>query len=187
MCYEVYEYMPCYNPLQAFYVYDSSGERSIKFNTAAAKMFHRDASPLGDDNLMLPCGRCMGCRLERSRQWALRCVHEAKMYDDNCFITLTYDPEKLPKSGSLDKREFQLFMKKLRRKYVSEIPEELSKDEAKAWLLKHGIRYYHCGEYGELLGRPHYHACLFNFDFPDKKFPIQKEYNLPHTLRNYDL
>lgn len=75
------------------------------------------------------------------------------MYEDNCFITLTYEDEKLPKWGSLKKRDFQLFMKKLRKKFPHK-----------------KIRYYHCGEYGETTGRPHYHACLFGFDFPDKYF-----------------
>jgi len=99
---------------------------------------------------VVPCGRCIGCRLERSRQWALRCVHEASLYERNTFITLTYDPENLPPSGTLVKKDFQDFMKRLRRKY----PDK--------------IRYFHCGEYGEQLARPHYHACLFNFDFADK-------------------
>ena len=83
----------------------------------------------------------------------MRCMHEANMYEDNCFLTLTYDDDSLPQWGSLRKRDFQLFMKRLRKKF----PEKT-------------IRYYHCGEYGEITARPHYHACLFNFDFPDKYF-----------------
>lgn len=98
----------------------------------------------------LPCGQCIGCRLERSRQWAIRCVHEASLYERNCFITLTFNEEHLPKTGSLDKRDFQLFMKRLRKKFGA------------------GVRYFHCGEYGEKNNRPHYHACLFNFDFADR-------------------
>lgn len=104
-----------------------------------------------DTEIKLPCGRCIGCRLERSRQWAMRCVHEASLYERNCFITLTFAPEHLPKSGSLDKRDFQLFMKRLRKRHGP------------------GARYFHCGEYGEKMGRPHYHACLFNFDFADRE------------------
>lgn len=104
-----------------------------------------------DDPLKLPCGQCIGCRLARSQSWAIRCVHEAQLWPRNCFITLTFAPEHLPESGSLDKRDFQLFMKKLRKEFGP------------------GIRYFHCGEYGEKNRRPHYHACLFNFDFDDRE------------------
>lgn len=96
------------------------------------------------------CGRCWQCRLARSRDWALRCIHEASLYSDNCFITLTYNPENNP--VTLKKRHFQLFMKRLRKKFPNT-----------------SIRYFQCGEYGSKLSRPHFHACLFNFDFPDKK------------------
>ena len=73
------------------------------------------------------------------------------MHDDNCFITLTYDDEHLPWDRSLNKKHFQDFMKRLRF-------QERQKT----------IRYFHCGEYGDTLGRPHYHALLFNHDFSDK-------------------
>lgn len=82
----------------------------------------------------------------------MRCVHEASLYESNCFLTLTYSPENLPRDGSLNKKHFTDFMKRLRFKYSG-----------------HRIRYFHCGEYGDTTGRPHYHACLFNFDFPDRK------------------
>lgn len=98
----------------------------------------------------VPCGQCIGCRLERSRMWAVRMAHEASMHKHNCFITLTYNDQHLPADRSLDVRVFQLFMKRLRKMYGE------------------GIRFFHCGEYGSKYGRPHYHACLFNFDFPDK-------------------
>jgi len=101
--------------------------------------------------MTVPCGQCIGCRLERSRQWAIRCTHEASQYENNCFITLTYSNENLPHSMSIGVRPFQLFIKRLRKKYGS------------------GIRFYGCGEYGGRFGRPHYHACLFNHDFKDKK------------------
>lgn len=95
--------------------------------------------------------------------WAVRCMHEASLYENNCFLTLTYDEAHLPENGSLDKRDFQLFMKRLRREVI---PNEVAK-----------IRYYHCGEYGAAFGRPHYHAALFGFDFPDKVvWTIRKDY-----------
>lgn len=78
-------------------------------------------------------------------------MNEAQMHPENCFITLTYRNENLPKDKSVHKRDLQLFFKKLRRNLE---PKE--------------IRYYACGEYGDKLGRPHYHACLFNHEFSDQ-------------------
>lgn len=100
----------------------------------------------------IPCGQCIGCKLEHSRQWAIRCSHEASIYKNNSFITLTYNDQNLPANGSLNPRHFTLFIKKLRKKYSPKT-----------------IRYYHCGEYGEKYGRPHYHACLFNHAFTDQR------------------
>lgn len=79
-------------------------------------------------------------------------MHEASLHESNCFITLTYSDEHLPSNYSVDVTHFQKFMKRLRKRFGS------------------GVRYYHCGEYGAVNLRPHYHACLFNFDFPDKSF-----------------
>lgn len=134
--------MACYSTIRAY-------RGVVKPNGKVTIVFDRRESKFGSE-LILPCGNCIGCRLDRSRDWAVRCLHEAQMHERNCFITLTYDDEHLPKNGSVDVREFQLFMKKLRKKYGD------------------GIRFFHCGEYGEKLSRPHYHALLFGFDFDDK-------------------
>lgn len=101
--------------------------------------------------LELPCGNCVGCRLERSRQWAIRCVHEASLHESNCFVTLTYDPDKEGFSPSLNKRDIVLFLKKLRKAVY---PEK--------------IRFFQCGEYGDQNWHPHHHLLLFGYDFPDK-------------------
>ena len=96
----------------------------------------------------------------------MRCVHEASRHDVNCFITLTYNDENMPENGQLEKKHFQDFMKRLRRANEP-----------------HKIRFFAAGEYGEVcvkhrdrncsvckFGRPHFHACLFGFDFLDKKY-----------------
>lgn len=98
--------------------------------------------------MQLPCGQCIGCRLERSRQWAVRIMHEASMHEVSSFVTLTYDDKHLPDHGSLRYRDFQLFMKRLRKK-----------------LGKGKVRFFMCGEYGEEKRRPHYHVCLFGAAF----------------------
>ena len=63
----------------------------------------------------IACGQCQGCRLERSRQWAVRCLHESKLHADNCFLTLTYSEEHLPRDGSLHIKHVQDFLKRLRK------------------------------------------------------------------------
>jgi hypothetical protein len=83
----------------------------------------------------------------------MRCLHESSLHDRNAFITLTYDDSNLPPGGSLDYSDFQKFMKRLRRR------------------VKSPVRFYMGGEYGENgTIRPHFHACLFGYDFPDKVY-----------------
>jgi len=81
----------------------------------------------------------------------MRCLHEAQLSKENCFITLTYRDECLPAGGCLNYSDFQLFMKRFRKAVCPVRP-----------------RFYMCGEYGEALSRPHYHACIFGYDFKDK-------------------
>lgn len=135
--------MPCFSPISAHQLKDELGRPgAIIFKPP------RSGQRVGRD-LDLPCGQCVGCRLERSRQWAVRCVHEAQLHESNVFVTLTYSDEHLPPTGGLVYRDFQLFMKRLRK-------------------TQPGARFYMCGEYGEQFKRPHYHACLFGVDFLDK-------------------
>lgn len=130
--------MPCFSPLSAFQL--DSGE--VVFVERG-----RIKRPL-----FLPCGQCVGCKLKRSRDWAIRCVHEAQLHETNSFITLTYDDDHLPHDLSLHYRHFQLFMKRLRKDFAGR-----------------SVRFYMCGEYGEDFQRPHFHAILFNCFFTDRK------------------
>lgn len=92
----------------------------------------------------------------------MRIQNEASLFENNCFITLTYNDEHIPLNGGLNKRDFQLFMKRLRKAATAKRPNSISTDNADGT-----IRYFHCGEYGENTGRPHYHACLFGIAFTD--------------------
>ena len=138
--------MPCFKPLAAKQIVTgASGGRKSRIH------FNLD----GPGKLIsLRCNNCKGCRIDRSKEWAVRCVHEAQMHEENSFITLTYSPENLARicpDGSLNVKHFQGFMKRLRKHYA---PKK--------------IRFFHCGEYGEKLSRPHYHALLFGLEFEDK-------------------
>ncbi|AXH74177.1 MAG: replication initiator protein [Microviridae sp.] len=104
----------------------------------------------------LPCGRCVGCLLERAQSWMLRCMHEAQMHEHNSFLTLTYSTDQLPQDNSLNHKDFQKFIRALRKSTGQK------------------IRYFMCGEYGEpteknnYIARPHFHCILFGYDFADK-------------------
>jgi len=140
--------MACFRPLHGYVskIKNANGKRNTVFKLQEAKFSNRDGG-WGPERRTMRCGQCIGCRLEYSRQWAMRIMHEAKETEKNCFITLTYDTQHLPKNGELRKKDFQDFMKRLRKNTG----------------LK--LRFYHCGEYGENFGRPHYHACIFGADF----------------------
>lgn len=136
--------MTCYHPLTMYWTgsYTANGKKQYTFNSSQGYI---------DMPQQIPCGQCIGCRLRRSRDWSVRCMCEARMHDKNCFITLTYNNENLPENGTLIKKHVQDFFKRLRKN------------------LNIKVRYYMCGEYGTQKSRPHYHICLFGYDFPDKK------------------
>lgn len=141
--------MGCNYPLVAFE--RDTGEVIFSENRGRVSKIYKTGGVVKE--LRLPCGKCDGCRLERARQWAVRCMHEAAMYRDNCFITLTYNNERLPHDEGLHYEHFQLFMKRLRRRFACR-----------------KIKFFMCGEYGDRNGRPHFHACLFNIDFHDRVY-----------------
>lgn len=164
--------MACFYPRQALRTdgRTASGKSVIRF------ISNRQSQPfIGNPKLLsgLPCGQCIGCRLERSRQWAIRCVNEASLFQENSFITLTFDDESLFKRSnpmSLDMKEFPDFIKRMRRRF-SDPQDSLFRPSFSEYLpldVRDTVRYYMCGEYGDLFKRPHYHSILFGVDFSDK-------------------
>jgi len=149
--------MPCYHPLHGYKSQELTKNGKRQWTSSSKKGYI-------DLPLTVPCGKCIGCRLDRSREWAARAVIESKMHEFNCFITLTYNDENLPPGKTLVKRDFQLFMKRFRKH--AGIP----------------IRYYHCGEYGDKDQRPHYHALIFGYDFPDKKLHSKGKSKKGHDI-----
>lgn len=171
--------MACYQPLKAFVLgLNSNGKKDLKI--CSNKVDHIEQLHNGSyiysfdktrsdrcfkkitEFIEIPCGRCIGCRLAKSKDWANRCMLETEYHDSNLFVTLTYRPDTVPMSKFIDddgvindimtcrKRDFQLFMKRLRKAF----PEQ-------------NIRYFACTEYGEKSGRPHCHAILFGLTLPD--------------------
>lgn len=141
----------CTSPLPARRV---GGQIEFLGRAEKARFFSNKAA-----TLQIPCGQCAECRLKRSREWAVRCMHEASLHRDNCFLTLTYRDDS--RSVSLNYADFQSFVKRLRARFPNE-----------------KISFFCCGEYGETNPatgvidggkyRAHFHAILFNFNFPDR-------------------
>lgn len=136
--------MACYSPLDAWRV---EGGGKLYFGSEK-----NAGAALAINFVSLPCGQCIGCRLDRSVRWATRIMHEARMHEFSSFVTLTYDDAHVPYGHTLHYPHFQGFVKRLRRR-----------------LEPKRIRFFMCGEYGDTFGRPHYHAILFGAWFGDRR------------------
>lgn len=116
------------------------------------KVLERASDPFNesDKGIHVPCGKCLACRINRRREWTQRLLHEAQSAQSAYFLTLTYDEEHVPIGPSglpvVDKADVQTFFQDLRN--------ACRDDDCR-------IRYFLGSEYGEL-GRPHYHAIVYN-------------------------
>lgn len=137
--------MTCINPRVAYK--KSNGQYTLKAISDNAVI---------TGGITVPCGQCMPCRISKTQEIATRMVHESYMHKENCFITLTYADECLPKGNTVKVEHMQKFLKKLRRKIE---PQKL--------------RVAYIGEYGEITHRAHYHACIFGWIPTDLK-PFKK-------------
>lgn len=138
--------MVCYFPRNAWFKEDGS----FTFNRKQA------VNPLAPP-MKSSCKQCFGCRRKNACDWATRCVHEQSLHDCSSFITLTYDQQNIPSDRSLCHRDWQLFMKSFRE----DNPHVR-------------IRQLMCGEYGEDLGRPHFHGIIFGHDFYADRTPFKR-------------
>lgn len=159
--------MPCYHPLKAYYRFREDGKKDLVFvDDNSLPTFERDGK-LYFAPISIPCGQCIGCRLEYSRQWAIRCVLEAMQHDNNYFLTLTYSDDHLPFQNNF---VFDESTGEVLTEFVSYplVPSDLRNfiKNLRRQLEYHynhqGLRVYYCGEYGSLNSRPHYHLILFN-------------------------
>lgn len=150
--------MSCYHPLVGIWRgdYTESGKKKYKIEG------HLDPNdcPTVYEKIVIPCGKCIGCRLDYSRYWADRMMLELETSKKAIFVTLTYNNDNLPVCqydengdplyGTLCKRDCQLWLKRLRKKFEG---------------VK--VRFYLAGEYGETTLRPHYHAIVFGIGLSD--------------------
>lgn len=146
--------MKCLHPLYALdlgVINPETGKKAIKILPKRADQYSRlvlEEKYGAGSILSLPCGKCLNCRVNYARTWALRCVCEASLYDENWFLTLTYDDKNYP--GCAKKDDLQKFIKRVRKVYP-------------------GVRYFACCERGEHTHRYHFHLILFNLHLTDIK------------------
>lgn len=146
--------MTCFNPLLA----ERVSPRSMKYDPKHKIKIYSTEKMLLDlpqresgsvsEFFYVPCGRCIGCRIDKARDWAVRIMCETYTSSSAWFLTLTYDNDHMD-SLSLVKKDLQDFIKKVRdkvRSYDSDIK----------------VRYFGCGEYGDRSGRRHYHLIMWN-------------------------
>lgn len=152
--------MACFKPRPVAYMH----ARNKKGNRYVMYTIPQWLSPLAYEKIYIPCRQCIGCKLKYSATWGARVFHESQMFEDNIFITLTYSDEKLPLDASLNYSDFQKFMKRFRERVSSRAHKK------RFGFNPEKIRFFMCGEYGDRYGRPHFHACIFNYDFQDKYY-----------------
>lgn len=155
--------MGCYHPLYAQVIQGQMTDKGKRVLRILGSHISEDRL-LNDPNIVsLPCGKCIGCRLDYSRQWADRLMLELQYHDSAYFVTLTYNDDHVPRSYyadeetgeayesmTLSKRDVQLFFKRLRKAFPND-----------------KIRYFCSGEYGPTTFRPHYHAIIFGLHLDD--------------------
>ena len=183
---------------------DSNGHWKPAYDDFRSPYAHKVANEYID----IPCGKCIGCRLDYSRQWADRLMMEMKYHDKAYFLTLTYDDDHIPynhyvtDNGIIDcpdvdfkrginARKLLLpapwldeetgetgFRPSLHKRDVQLFHKRLREDKQ---VVEDGqaIRYFTAGEYGDKTLRPHYHSIEFGLEIPDLKvYKVCDGYNL---------
>lgn len=200
--------MACYHPLKAWQVgiHEKTGKPKYKITSYETEYlyyskihnkyleikepFIRESFYTDDyvnfhfitEYIEVPCGKCVGCRLKYSRDWANRCMLEAQYHESNYFITITYNDDNIPtgeyidketgeikESHSLQKRDFQLFMKRLRKNYQYD----------------NKIRFFASGEYGDQTARPHYHMIAFGLKLDDLKLYKKSKHGFDYYTSDF--
>lgn len=166
--------MACFHPqlVQVLGVNAVTGKNIVNY---LGRKYQKDGSlSLGNqlpDVQTVPCQKCIGCQLSRSREWAVRCMHENYYHNKSSFLTLTYSPEHLPINGSVNSKCMSDFFKRLRKKKKFSTGEYVYYVDTGEKIKKMSkIKFLYCGEYGEKGYRPHYHVILFGVDFSDDRY-----------------
>lgn len=160
--------MGCYTPLQGYKDIATGGLVFSKKGNA--------------QKMEVACGQCFGCRCDHALMWSIRITHEAHLYDNqhgNSWLTLTYRDPSACTEKQFKNSQYLPDPPSLRPSDVSKFIRALRKQNPQK------IRYFYCGEYGEL-GRPHYHLCIFNHTFDDQRLFTDDEGNCIYTSESLE-
>lgn len=120
-----------------------------------------------DEEILLPCGRCSSCRVNKSREWAVRCVCEAKSHENNYFLTLTIDDDHLKDScGNIGVKNL-MFAPTACMDDLTAFVKRLRADQD--YHHDNRLKWFGCTEYGDSSNRPHGHMILFGPILDDLK------------------
>lgn len=147
--------MKCFNPLVA-YIDKRDNKKYLNDFIFLKNIKDLCKLKLDIDNgrrIIVPCGDCFGCRANKAKEWTIRNVFESQKYENNIFLTLTYDDKYCP--TFLVKSHLSNFIKLLRTHLI------------RYKNYKDKIKYFGCGEYGGKFGRPHYHLIIYNLALDD--------------------
>lgn len=174
--------MPCYHPMSAWQKTDGTiiihGDiRDANRKRSPKSLIAKGINPLTDKKIVIPCGQCIGCRLEYSRQWADRCYLESKMHEHNYWLTLTYDEDHIKDllKASIKRDTGEIInAPMLRKKDLTGFIKRLREHWQRKYNIT-GLKFYGCGEYGTQNHRPHYHISIFGLDIPDIQLWFTKD------------
>lgn len=151
--------MKCADPVLCYI--DSKGKRLFRNFSLARKTLR---TILNLPHQVFDCGKCLSCRKKKAYELACRCVLHASLYEQNCFLTLTYDEKKENYHNEIQYSDIQKFKKRLRQSVKRSLGVR--------------IEIFNVHEYGKR-GKKHWHLIVFGYDFRDKTlYTIHNQHSL---------
>lgn len=159
--------MACFHPTPAWRskTPSASGKHPLVFD---------ETKGLDNSRTEVACTGCVGCRIDKTREWAVRIIGETRFHPFNCFVTETYDDFHLPERNQLSLDDVQKYLKRLRKYHAKQNVQfaqslNLSPEQQEQYVKDNPLRFFGSGEYGETTARPHYHHIFFGTDFSDDR------------------
>lgn len=152
--------MPCYHPMAG--VRDGFTESGKPKYRIVAMSDHCLEDFPKQDVIQIPCGKCLGCRLQYAQDWQGRLLMELQCHDIAWFVTMMYDDEHVRTVIYEDDAGSQVRLETLCKKDVQDFMKRL-----RYHFPKDKLRFYFTGEYGDQTFRPHIHGIIYGLHLDD--------------------